>query len=310
MTDYDEIRTCCQGKGICVRCWKFISSAVKILDRTLRGGDSVFCGRVHPSYIKTDDCLHSDLLGIAAEDFGFKHLLWVYSGRRGIHCWISDVAALRLTDEQRKGIVGFLEVIKGGAQQHKKVDLHRPLHPTLARCLETLLEPFERIILNDQDCFRRESGWEALLNLLPSSEERLVKMRQDLENAWRHGPELSSRERWIALSNAGRQAVAQEQNTKKVLSEPCTSFFAPFSPSHWMLHAQGRNCLLPSGADLGCPTHFFFWHYQPDRGPQNSASFCRTSSTRRWKTSNSNTCTPASMPKCQSIRTICSNLPS
>lgn len=46
------------------------------------------------------------------EDFGFKHIMWVYSGRRGVHCWVSDERARRLNNESRKAIVGFLEVIK------------------------------------------------------------------------------------------------------------------------------------------------------------------------------------------------------
>ena len=107
MTDYDEIRTCCSGKGICKNCWGFIAVAVKILDNALR------------------------------DQFGFRHLLWVYSGRRGIHCWISDPAAMALTDEQRKSIMGWLELIKGGTNMTKKVNVKRNpyLHPSLRQVL-------------------------------------------------------------------------------------------------------------------------------------------------------------------------------
>ena len=104
MTDYDEIRTCCTGKGICKRCWGFISVAVKVLDSALR------------------------------DQFGFVKILWVYSGRRGIHCWVSDAEAMQLTDEQRKAIMGWFEVVKGGKDMSKKVNVRgrdRSLHPSL-----------------------------------------------------------------------------------------------------------------------------------------------------------------------------------
>lgn len=39
MTDYDEVRTCCNDKGICKRCWGFMASACDVLDHTLRGAD-------------------------------------------------------------------------------------------------------------------------------------------------------------------------------------------------------------------------------------------------------------------------------
>jgi DNA primase small subunit len=46
------------------------------------------------------------------EDFGYRHLLWVYSGRRGIHLWISDKEAMDLTDDQRRAIVQYIEVVR------------------------------------------------------------------------------------------------------------------------------------------------------------------------------------------------------
>ena len=52
-------------------------------------------------------------------EFGYEQLLWVYSGRRGIHLWISDKEAMELTDSQRKAIVGWLSVVQTGKETRK-----------------------------------------------------------------------------------------------------------------------------------------------------------------------------------------------
>ena len=49
---------------------------------------------------------------ILKEEFGFKHVLFVYSGRRGIHIWVCDKRARLLTDDQRKAIVDYLSFSK------------------------------------------------------------------------------------------------------------------------------------------------------------------------------------------------------
>lgn len=102
LTDYDDIRTCCDKANICNKCWKFTTMAIKVLEAALQ------------------------------EDFGFHHILWVYSGRRGIHAWVCDKRARALDDQQRKAITGYFDVVSGGKQGGKKVNIRRPLHPHLA----------------------------------------------------------------------------------------------------------------------------------------------------------------------------------
>lgn len=123
MTDYDDVRYCCKGADICARCWPFMIVAAKILEAFLR------------------------------EDFGFQHLLWVYSGRRGIHCWVADERARRLKPDARDAIANFINIFDGGHFKSKKVEIDgiRGVHPSIVRSVHIISQYFEDLIVNKQD---------------------------------------------------------------------------------------------------------------------------------------------------------------
>ena len=181
LTDYDDIRTCCDKANICPKCWTFATMSIKVVDAALR------------------------------EDFGFSHILWVYSGRRGVHAWISDKDARELDDEKRKALTGYFEVIKGGVQGGKRVNVKRPLHPHLTRSLEILKPYFQSTILEDQDPFLSQAGSDRLLQLLPDK-----ALNDALRKKWASAPDRPSARKWADIDALAQTGVSKTLDTTKL----------------------------------------------------------------------------------------------
>eukprot|EP00667_Euglena_gracilis_P025260 EG_transcript_29557 len=114
ISDYDDVRVCCQDKGICNKCWPLMACAAHILDHLLR------------------------------EDFGYQNLMFVFSGRRGMHCWTCDRAARQLSDEERAAVVSYINVYEGGEAQRLNVEFQLKkggLHPSLEAVYQAFIKP-------------------------------------------------------------------------------------------------------------------------------------------------------------------------
>ena len=129
LTGYDGMRVCCSGDtAVCEACWVLVTVAIKILDAALR------------------------------QDFGFVHVFWVFSGRRGVHCWVCDRRARALTNIERAAIVDHLRLpdmfapSAAAASQPLKENTRRPpLHPTLWRAYKLAMGPHIQQIIAGQN---------------------------------------------------------------------------------------------------------------------------------------------------------------
>ncbi|XP_055045455.2 DNA primase small subunit [Misgurnus anguillicaudatus] len=137
MTDYDDVRGCCSAADICSKCWTLMTIAIRILDRALR------------------------------DDFGFQHLLWVYSGRRGVHCWVCDDAARKLSVAARSAVAEYLSLVKGGEDTVRKVILSDPIHPFISQSLAVVERYFPQYAIVGQDILGSKESIEKVLSLLP-----------------------------------------------------------------------------------------------------------------------------------------------
>lgn len=175
ISDYDDVRLCCKESNICEKCWPLMRIGAKILNTIL------------------------------TKEFGFKHLLFVYSGRRGFHCWVCDKSARDLGPDARKAIADYFSVIVGGQSMVKRVtlDSHNGIHPMLKKSLKVIDEDFDEVMVEKQNFLANE---QLVQNVIDLCEDR--KLASELSNATkvRH---YSSAECWAimkSLSNSKKSS--------------------------------------------------------------------------------------------------------
>ncbi|RXG60656.1 DNA primase small subunit, partial [Armadillidium vulgare] len=207
MTDYDEVRYCCSGAAICLLCWKYMAVAVEILDIGLR------------------------------EDFGFNHILWVFSGRRGVHGWVCDARARSLSQQARSAVAEYLQVVRGGENQTKKVIFNSSdLHPFIKKASSIISRHFKSICLEDQDSLGSEEKWNKILSLIPD-----VELRENLSKVM---PQCcNSLQRWETIKNE----IEGWKNKKKSFTHLTTEImFQLIYPRLDINVSKGINHLLKS----------------------------------------------------------------
>ncbi|PPR82154.1 hypothetical protein GOBAR_AA38556 [Gossypium barbadense] len=201
ISDYDDVRYCCTGADVCLECWPLMTIAIKVIDTSLR------------------------------DDFGFNHILWVYSGRRGVHCWVCDGKARRLTNEQRAAIADYFHVYKvGNENSQKKISLPGlVLHPFLARSYTEVLKGFfEAKLLPNQNLLASEERYEKILEMIPDA-----SVASELRRRWQENKRASMSKddinivRWEQLKSILQSGKQKMQGLRRCVEEIVFSYTYP-----------------------------------------------------------------------------------
>lgn len=194
LTDYDDVRTTSSGAAMSARCWVLMHAAIQVLDRGLR------------------------------EDFGFEHILWVYSGRRGIHCWVCDERARLLSDTQRGAIANYFAVYKGQEKGLPRLGLTQTNHPSVERAYGILQQLWPQILL-EQELLTNDRTRALMLRFLPDP-----AAAAELERKWARGAADAGTdanvERWQDLEAKVRER-RKETAWRRVLPNIVFAFAYP-----------------------------------------------------------------------------------
>jgi len=106
--------------------------------------------------------------------------VFVYSGRRGMHCWVSDKAARQLSDSHRAAVAEYLSMVAGGvgkARADIKMNGCEELHPSIEEAYKICFKIFKDDPLGPlqgQDILRKGPHLSNILEHLTVGEQKAI----------------------------------------------------------------------------------------------------------------------------------------
>lgn len=201
MTDYDNVRLCgCTGASVCRQCWQLMNCAVVTVDYIL---ETVF---------------------------GFRNRLWVFSGRRGMHCWICDRTVRAMPNDVRESVASFLQLYGGevattdgskvsritlrdGRSSGRAASAVAPLHPTFDTESEVFIiceQHFLALYVDEWHLLEEEDKWRRVLLPLIRDAEQRSAVEEYLSGERKLGP---------ILQRLGQSVAGQSRKSKQLSIE-------------------------------------------------------------------------------------------
>jgi len=230
LTDYDFLEVDVKKLETCDRCWPVMALAMRVLQRALQ------------------------------DDFGFEQQLWVYSGRRGIHCWACDTRGRTMSNEVRSAVADYLGPRINAASG--RMVITNPMHPSLKRAYEEELIPFfsNTMLLSEAD------GGFGILDTA-ARQEKLLALFQDESvkerflDEWAGKPRQSGEDRWASLQKFARHSKDRAARLSSILTEIVFTYTYPrldvnvskgmnhLLKSPWCVHPKTGRVCVPVAVD-------------------------------------------------------------
>lgn len=119
--------------------------------------------------------------------------MWVFSGRRGIHCWVCDQTARHLKVDARCTVAEYFQLFTNSntSDQWARMNIGEEWHHSIKRAFRICEPMFEEICLIDQNLFGTPNGISKLLKFIPDEnlrnelEPKLCTFENDSISVWK-----------------------------------------------------------------------------------------------------------------------------